>query len=381
VIREGRPMLALITYRQWVRRIIYFFPIQLLLLHLKKNHLLLLAWIVLFGYITENIGVKYGIPYLFLFPEYFGRVNFLSYAITGFALGGFITAFNLYSYAMHGYRFPFIATIARPFLKFNVNNAVLPVAFTLTFLWYSASFQSSRELLPASTIAWHLTGFLFGITLFQCLALAYFTRTNTDVIKLLGNEPPPPDAPTEPLVELIGPKHDEPPRGGAEKRQATRWLRRQQRSEKWRVETYLTPGLRVKLARSSAHYDRQMQRDVLWQNHINGAIFEILLVTTFLLLGAFSNLAFFAIPAGASAFLLFTVILMIISAIFSWLQGWTGTVIIGTIVLVNLLSHRTDNFLYDNQAYGLDYSAAPARYDLPTIAAMATDTVQFRQDV
>ena len=116
-------MTARLTYRQWVRRILYFFPLQLLLLHFKKNHLLLLVWLLLFGYITQGLGVKYGIPNLFLYPEYFGSVGFISYAITGFALGGFITAFNLYTYTMHGYRFPFIATIARPFLKFNVNNA------------------------------------------------------------------------------------------------------------------------------------------------------------------------------------------------------------------------------------------------------------------
>lgn len=373
-------MLALLTYQQWIRRIIYFFPFQLLLLHLKKNHLLLFAWVLLFAYITENLGVKYGIPYLFLFPEYFGKVSFLSYALTGFALGGFITAFNLYSYGMHAYRFPFITTIARPFLKFNINNAIIPLLFILTYLWCSARFQYTKELIPAGSIVVHLLGFLAGILIFLALALLYFTRTNTDVIKILGTEPPPVEGPTEPIVDLMGPQHDQPPKGGAEKRQATRWLRRQQRSEKWRVETYLTPRLRIMLARSSAHYDRQLLRDVLWQNHVNGAIFEIVLVVTFLLLGAFSDKPFFSIPAGASAFLLFTVILMIVSAVYNWLQGWTGTVIIVGVIALNLLSHSTDRFLYDNQAYGLDYSVPPAEYDLPTITAMANDTFQSRQD-
>lgn len=374
-------MLALLTYQQWIRRIIYFFPFQLLLLHLKKNHLLLLAWLLLFGYITENIGVKYGIPYLFLFPEYFGRVSFFSYAITGFALGGFITAFNLYSYMMHAYRFPFIATIARPFLKFNVNNALIPAIFVITFLWFSASFQYEKELIPPLTIVWHLTGFLFGILLFLTLALIYFTRTNTDVIKILGSEPAEVPGPTEPIVELIGPQHDAPPKSGSEKRQATRFLKQQQLSEKWRVETYLTPRLHIMLARSSAHYDRKLMRDVLWQNHVNGAIFEIVLVATFLFLGAFSDRTFFSIPAGASAFLLCTVILMIISAIYSWLQGWTGTIIIATIFALNLLSHSTDRFLYDNQAYGMNYEKPPVVYDLPAISAMANDAVQEEEDV
>ena len=73
-----------------------------------------MLWLLLFGFVTQSIGSKYGVPYLFLYPEYFGKVSFWSYAILGFGLGGFITAFNLYSYTMHAYRFPFIATLSRP---------------------------------------------------------------------------------------------------------------------------------------------------------------------------------------------------------------------------------------------------------------------------
>ncbi|MBL7952881.1 MAG: hypothetical protein JNM62_14320 [Flavobacteriales bacterium] len=372
-------MTARNTYRQLSRRILYFFPFQLLVLHLKKNHLLLFMWLILFAYITESMGVKYGVPYLFLYPEYFGNVGFLSYAITGFALGGFITAFNLYSYAMHGYRFPFIATIARPFLKFNINNAVIPGFFIATFLICSARFQYLKELETVPAIIWHLTGFVFGILLFLALALLYFTRTNTDIIKMLGSEAEA-HRPVEPLVDIIGPQHDAPPQRKVEQRKAMRWVRRQQRSEKWRVETYLTPRLRIMLARSSAHYDKELLRDVLWQNHINGAIFEVVLVLSFIALGAFSDFRFFAIPAGASAFLLLTMFIMVISALFSWLQGWTGTVIMVLIIGLNLLSQYTDRFLYDNQAYGLNYAAEPATYDRQTIAALASDTDAAEKD-
>lgn len=368
------------TYRQISRRVIYFFPFQLLVLHLKKNHLLLLTWLLLFGYITESLGVKYGVPYLFLYPEYFGKVGFLSYAITGFAVGGFITAFNLYSYAMHGYRFPFIATIARPFLKFNINNAVIPVLFTATFLVCSARFQYTKELVPIPSILWHLGGFLAGMALFLALALLYFTRTNTDIIKMLGSEPGE-YRPVEPLVDIIGPQHDIPPQRREEQQRAMRWLRRQQRTEKWRVETYLSPRLRIMLARSSAHYDKDLLRDVLWQNHINGAIFEVVLVLSFIALGAFSETRLFAIPAGASAFLLLTMLLMLISALFSWLQGWTGTLLLLVVVGLNLLSHRTESIFYDSHAYGLDYTVPPATYDRSTITQLATDRAAARRDM
>ena len=372
-------MTARHTYRQWSRRILYFFPLQLLLLHVKKNHMLLVAWLLLFGYATESVGVKYGVPYLFLFPEYFGHVSFLSHAITGLALGGFITAFNLYSYVMHGFRFPFIATIARPFLKFNVNNSIIPVAFILTYLWHAARFQYTKEFIPAPQVALHMAGFLFGILCFLALALAYFTRTNTDIIKLLGKTPDE-YRPVEPLMDILGPQHDAAPRGVAAKRKARRWFRRQERSEKWRVETYLTPRLRIMLARSSSHYDKELLRDVLWQNHINGSIFEIVLVLSFIALGAFSEVPFFAIPAGASAFLLFTMLLMLISALFSWMQGWTGTVLIGLLIALNLISQQTDRFLYNTQAYGLDYDAEPAQYDRANISALASDTATADAD-
>ena len=374
-------MTARLTFRQWWRRVLYFFPFQLLLLHLKKNHLLLFAWLLLFGYVTESMGVKYGVPYLFLYPEYFGHVGFLSHAITGFALGGFITAFNLYSYAMHGYRFPFIATIARPFLKFNVNNGIIPTLFVLAYLWNAARFQYTKELEPAFDIAVHLTGFVSGILLFLTLALLYFTRTNTDIIKMLG-KPAEEYRPQEPMMDILGPSHSPhvAPNKPGERRKALRWLRRQQRSEKWRVETYLTPRFRIMLARSSAHYDKELLRDVLWQNHINGSIFEVVLVLSFIALGAFSDVPFFAIPAGASAFIFFTIVLMFISALFSWMQGWTGTVILGVLLGLNMLSQRTEGFLYDTHAYGLDYREAPAAYDRATITAMANDTTTANAD-
>jgi predicted acylesterase/phospholipase RssA len=381
-------MTAIRRYSQRLRRVMYFFPLQLLVLHVKKNHMLLVCWLLLFLFVTESIGVKYGVPYLFLYPEYFGTVSFISFAITGFALGGFITAFNLYSYTMHGYRFPFIATLARPFLKFNVNNAIIPALFVLTYLWCSASFQYTNEFESIGRIAWHLFGFVFGMFFFLGLALLYFTSTNTDIDKLLGRDPES-YRPEAPLIDIgpmhldtddLTPQHNAPPRKTTEKRKANRWLRRAQRTEKWRVETYLSPRGKIMLARSSSHYDREMLRDVLWQNHINGSIFEMVLVLSFIALGAFSDIRFFAIPAGASAILFLTMLLMIVSALWSWLQGWTGTVIIGTILILNIISHRTSTFFYDNQAYGLDYTVAPAPYDRETIAAMANDTATANSD-
>ncbi|MBL8010807.1 MAG: patatin-like phospholipase family protein [Flavobacteriales bacterium] len=360
------------------RRILYFFPLQLLVLHVKKNHMLLLLWLLLFGYITQQVGAKYGVPYLFLYPEYFGRVSFWSYAILGFGLGGFITAYNLYSYTLHAYRFPFIATLSRPFLKFNFNNAVIPVLFVITYLVCSARLQVEKELLSGWEIVLNLVGFLTGIIAFLLIALAYFTRTNTDIHKMLGKDAEEHRAP-EPMADLIAPPIPIPTTR-QQKRKATRWFRREQRTRKWRVETYLAHPFKVALARTSSHYDKELLRSVIWQNHINGSVFEVVMVLSFVALGAFSNSKLFEIPAGASAFLLFTMLLMLFSAFNSWFKGWTTTVIIVLVLGLNHLSSYTEGFLYDNAATGLDYAAPPAPYDRNTIGAFANDTSSAQRD-
>lgn len=350
-------------------RILFFFPVQLLLLHLKKNHLTLLCWALLFGYITESIGLKYGIPYLFLYPEYFGTANIWSFLLLGFALGGFITAFNLFTYTSHAYRFPFVATLARPFLKFNLNNGLIPAAFVLTYLWCSAKLQLEKELVPPGAVVLHLLGFLLGIGTFLMIALLYFTRTNIDIHKMLGKDADAfrPEEVMEDIIPRVPPKRQQ-------QRKATRWLRREQHLHKWRVDSYLTWPFRVILARSSSHYDKDLLRSVLWQNHINGSIFEVAVVVTFIALGAFSNTPFFAIPAGASTFLLFTMLLMIFSALLSWMKGWMVTFILGLAIVLNVFSLYTQSFLADAQAYGLDYDVPPAKYDREHLHALATDT-------
>jgi hypothetical protein len=368
-------MITRASIRRAVARVLFFFPFQLLLLHVKKNHLTLLCWLVFFGYITQSIGLKYGIPYIFLYPEYFGTANGWSFLLLGFSLGGFITAFNLFTYTAHAYRFPFVATLARPFLKFNINNGLIPFAFVLTYLWNSAELQVTKELVSPLDTALHLLAFLFGIGLFLVIALLYFTRTNTDLHKILAKDA---DAfGPEPVMEDLAPPI---PPVRRQQRKASRWLRHEQRLRKWRVETYLTWPFGIRLARSSKHYEKDVLREVLWQNHINGSIFELAVVVTFFALGAFSTTPFFAIPAGASIFLLFTMLLMLFSALTSWVKDWMTALILVVVVLVNAVSLHSDGFLYDAQAYGLDYTAKPAKYDRATIHALATDTAAARRD-
>src|SRR5882672_9476798 len=62
-----------------VRNIYFSFPFQLGLLHVRKFLFMLLPWMLLTLMVTGNFGSKFGLNYLFLDPEYLGRVSALSF--------------------------------------------------------------------------------------------------------------------------------------------------------------------------------------------------------------------------------------------------------------------------------------------------------------
>ena len=94
-----------------------FFPFQLCIAQLKYNGILLLFWAILFSFILKILGNDYGVPLLFLDPEYMEKVSFTSYLILGASCGSFIMAYQIASYIVNSYRFPFLASITKPFVK------------------------------------------------------------------------------------------------------------------------------------------------------------------------------------------------------------------------------------------------------------------------
>ena len=175
-----------VTFRKRLSRLIYFFPIQLVFVHLKKSQQLLIFWILLFLIISGNFGEKYGILYLFIDPEYLGKVNFMSYLIVGFSLGGFVMAFNIASYVNNGFRFPFLATQERPFLKYCINNSLIPLLFIGYYSWLIIDFKLDYETKHLIEITYNLFGFYVGYTLIILLTMTYFINTNKDFFKLFG---------------------------------------------------------------------------------------------------------------------------------------------------------------------------------------------------
>lgn len=360
---------APLTRKQRLERVFYFFPFQLLLAHLKRNHLLLIFWLFLFAVITQNLGNGYGIPHLFLYPEYLGQVGFFSHLFLGVGIGGFVLAFNMASYIINSHRFPFLATLAKPFLKYSINNFLIPVAFWITYLMQLVRFQLYSELEAVPQVIFNLSGFVLGNVVFITLGMAYFVSTNKNLKKLFGIDPEEQDK-----KQHQRPRYS-PVRGGLHRKEQWKGGHRAE----WRVETYLANPFKISLARECHHYDRSMLRKVFSQNHINASYFEIGVIASILLLGFFREIPALMIPAGASVVLFFTMVLMFASALHSWLRGWSTILFIGLLVGFNFLS-QYPTFRYSNAAYGLDYQPSPTPYNYATLNALRDDSAAHAED-
>lgn len=136
---------------KWFDIVRYFFPVQLIFLHFRKNIFGLMIWAILFSFV-QGLSARFGVPQLFLSPEYLGKVDNISFAILGFGFGGFVAAYNLYSYVVLGPNIPFLGTVRIPLLVFSINNMFFPLLFLVLYCFKMIPFQIQQELKAGFTI-------------------------------------------------------------------------------------------------------------------------------------------------------------------------------------------------------------------------------------
>lgn len=156
------------------------FPLQLLILHFKKHQLMLLLWAFFFASILNGVGVHYGIPYLFLDPEYRNKVDFFSFLIVGFSIGGFIMAWQISYYMLNSFRFQFLASLSHPFITFCLNNSIIPLTFIACYTYQVLNFEKSENL-EKGVILSNMMGLYLGIFSNILLTSLYFLFFNKNV--------------------------------------------------------------------------------------------------------------------------------------------------------------------------------------------------------
>lgn len=345
----------------FLERVFYFFPVQLLFSNLKRNQVLLLCWVVLFMMATGSFGKYLGIPYLFLDPEYLNKVNFTSFFIIGLVIAGFTVAFHITCYISDGHRFTFVGTLARPFTKFSINNSFIPLVFLITYVTEIIAFQLNNEYSSPALVAWDIAGFLSGFLIMTLVFFSYFMLTNKDIFRYVVCQI---DEKLKQNVQVT--------RASAMKKLDIA------RKKQIRVDYYID-GFKIKKVEDHNFYDRATIIQVFDQNHFNLVAVEVLIFVVVLVLGIFKDNPVFQLPAAASFMIFLTIFVMLAGAFSYWFGGWSITTAIVIFLIINHLAGR-DFFEKRYLAFGLDYDAVPAVYNIDRLVEL-NDTTTIRQDM
>ena len=331
----------------FLKNIWYSFPIRLLILHFKSYQFLVIPWILIAVTVLQHFGNTYGIPYLFLDPEFLGIVGYFSFQLVGICFGVFFITWNMATYLLHSYKFPFVASLKWPFAMFTLNNSILPLSFIIMYIWQLVRFQNVETLKEPMQIFWSVLGLVAGIALVLLITAVYFVVTNKDVFGYINNE----------KQDF---KHD-----------GETWLDLEGNKQAMRVDFYLTRKFRMRAVRDVTHYDDAILKRVFLQHHANAFLLLVLNAALIIGLGFIIDKPFFDIPASGSIFLFFSLLSGVAGFVYYWAGSWGGVVLIVMLFVLNFFS-QFDAFNYSNQAYGLDYDAPPVEYSLSHLNEIAS---------
>ncbi|MFK7953508.1 MAG: patatin-like phospholipase family protein [Ekhidna sp.] len=331
-------------------QLIHSLPIQLVFHHVKKNLALLAVWAIIISSFSGGLGKVYGIHYLFLDPEYLGRVNFWSFFFVGLAFGNLVVAFHITTYILDGHRFRFIGVLERPFTKFSVNNSLIPLITLCIYVGMIIRFQLNNEFVSSSQLLINILGLLFGIGIFLILIIFYFRLTNKDIFKYLAGTV------------------DKTLRKNQLSRERMMAKLNENKKDKYNVKSYLDLKLKVRSTERIVDFsNREAVLKVFDQNHFNSVIVELIIIGVILLLGLFMEYSIFQIPAAASAMLIFAIIVMLVGAISFWFKGW-GMAFAFTLFMVANFGVKTGLKKGINQASGINYDTTKADYSFDRLS-------------
>ncbi len=329
----------------------YSFPIQLLLLHFRKSQVLLILWLILFLTISGHFMGSFGANTLFLAPEYLGTVNMAGAAITGVAAGVFIMSWNITTFILHSGRFRFLATSSKPFLKYCLNNAIIPASFLIVYFVEALYFDRVKELIPMKQFLLIAFGFTGGFSLLLSISFLYFFGADRTIIRTLPtvltdlDENKIPETPEE---KVISDNFGLP------------------------VKNYLSIRFKVKKVRPVNHYSQNFL-DVIFKRHHFSAMLSVFLAFIFMVFIAFFlDNRFFQIPASASILLFFAILISVMGALSYFLRSWSLLFVIFLFTVLNIL-YKYDVIDPRNKAYGLDYTKKDRpEYSLKSLESLNT---------
>ncbi|MEO5967427.1 MAG: hypothetical protein ABIP68_02095 [Ferruginibacter sp.] len=320
------------------QNIYHSFAVQLFILHFRKYQILLLFWWLLVATINGNFLKNFGADSLVLAPEYLGRVNILGSLITGLALGVFIMSWHVTTFILHSKRFKFLATTSQPFLKYCINNSLIPLVFLIFYAVKMYQFNDFVELMEAGKILSLIAGIFIGIMLIWAFSFAYFFTAEKRINKN--------------IAPLISDPRLFKKNFGSRKLWADEFG--------LKVSSYFTSGFKLRTPRPVGHY-RQEFIDLVFKRHHFAAIISIVFAFIFLVaVGFLLENKYFEMPAAASVLVFFAIMIAFIGSLTYFLESWSILAAIAIVIGINFL-YKAGYIDPRNKAYGLNYTKADER--------------------
>ena len=319
--------------KAWLRGFYFSFPVQLLFLHFRKYQVLLLFWFILFSVVNGSFMDTFGADSLFLAPEYLDNVNSISAALVGIAIGMFIMSWNISTFVLLSKYFKFLSATTNPFLKYCINNSVIPILFILFYFFRAYEFTRSKELISNIEILFLAGGFLSGLIFILAVSFIYFFRADRSIMRKMM---PTINNPGEYITHLRPTK--------------TAWYN----DSLINVEWYFDSPLKLRPTRDVRHYTPEFV-DSLFKRHHFAAIFGVFAAFILLItIGFFLDSPFFQIPAAASITIFFTILIGVAGAFSYFLQSWSIPYLIALLLMLNFF-YKKEWIDPRNKAYGINY--------------------------
>ena len=334
----------------WLRGFFYSFPIQLLFLHFRKYQVLLLFWLIVFNAVNGTFMKTFGADSLYLAPEYLGNVNPFATAIVGVAVGMFIMSWNITTFVLFSKHFRFLSATTNPFLKYCINNAIIPLLFLLFYGYRAFEFERYKELIPVGDFLLLVFGFLTGLILILVVSFIYFFRADRSILRRMM----PVISSPQSYIPHPNPAYAEYDSGSLVK-----------------AEWYFESPFRLRRTRNVAHYTRRFIDSIFKRHHL-AAIFSLFVAFIFLIIiGFFLEHSFFQIPAAASITIFFSILIGVAGAFSYFLQSWSIPFLIMLMFVLNIF-YQFNWIDPRNKAYGLNYENKNERpvYSRESLLAM-----------
>ena len=253
---------------------------------------------------------------------------------------------------------PYLGATRHSFLKYCINNSLLPLAVLVYYSIASAQHLHAQEHLHTGRIIALQFGFYTGFIFLILISFFYFFRVGRDLLKS--------------VLATINPHHI---------REIIPYDSLDSEHGYINARTFINENLHPEKITDLDQYPPRLLNLVLRRHHRNATAATIFAIIVLVLLGVFINIPALRIPAAAGFLLLFGVLMGVAGAVKYFLKSWE---IIGWLVFVGLLAWLVKLNIFDMRsiAIGINYKtekAAQPKLDYDYLKATFTPE-KYRQD-